>query len=119
VEDNADMRGYLVRLLREQNWAVYEAADAEAALETARANPPDLVLSDIMLPGKDGIELVRAIRRDETLHRTPVVLLTARAGHDAAVEGLDAGADDYVIKPFDSAGVVGARPGAFRVVAVT
>jgi signal transduction histidine kinase/DNA-binding response OmpR family regulator len=103
VEDNADMRGYLVRLLREQNWAVDEAGDAEAALEMARANSPDLVLSDIMLPGKDGIELVRAIRCDGALHRIPIVLLTARAGHDAAVEGLDAGADDYVIKPFDSA----------------
>jgi signal transduction histidine kinase/DNA-binding response OmpR family regulator len=103
VEDNADMRGYLVRLLREHNWAVDEVGNAEAALERAHAEPPDLVLSDIMLPGKDGIELVRAVRLNDSLHRIPIVLLTARAGHDAAVEGLDAGADDYVIKPFDSA----------------
>jgi DNA-binding response OmpR family regulator/two-component sensor histidine kinase len=102
VEDNADMRAYLLRLLCEQGWTVAEAGDAEAALDKARAERPDLVLSDIMLPGKDGIELVRAIRLDDCLHRTPIVLLTARAGHEAAVEGLDAGADDYVIKPFDA-----------------
>jgi signal transduction histidine kinase/DNA-binding response OmpR family regulator len=102
VEDNADLRAYLTRLLCEHGWAVAEAGDAEAAMEKAQAEPPDLVLSDIMLPGKDGIQLVRAIRLDDSLHRTPIVLLTARAGHDAAVEGLDAGADDYVIKPFDA-----------------
>ncbi|MGH3621183.1 MAG: response regulator, partial [Sciscionella sp.] len=101
VEDNADMREYLTRLLREQSWTVDTAGDGDTALESAMAQPPDLVLSDIMLPGLDGIGLLQAMRGDQSLSRVPVILLTARAGSEATVEGLRSGADDYVAKPFE------------------
>ena len=100
VEDNADMRDYLTRLLAEQDWPVHAVADADAALAHARANHPELILSDVMLPGRDGLALLRDIRSSSPLNRVPVVLLTARAGADSAVEGLREGADDYVVKPF-------------------
>ncbi|HEX7303830.1 response regulator [Lentzea sp.] len=100
VEDNADMRDYLVRLLTGQGWAVDPAADAETALDRIRAARPDLVLTDVMLPGRDGLELLRDLRGDSALSRVPVILLTARAGSESAVDGLVHGADDYVVKPF-------------------
>ncbi|TDQ00899.1 ATP-binding protein [Labedaea rhizosphaerae] len=106
VEDNADMRGYLSRLLHEQGWTVDAVSDAAAALAHAEANPPDLILSDIMLPGTDGLELLRTVRQDQRLVRVPVVLLTARAGATSATDGLRLGADDYVVKPFDPAELV-------------
>jgi len=100
VEDNADMRAYLTRLLRSDGWSVTAVADAAAALR--RPSPsPDLVLSDVMLPGTDGLELVRTLRRLPATARLPIVLLTARAGSESAAEGLGAGADDYVVKPFE------------------
>jgi diguanylate cyclase (GGDEF)-like protein len=76
--------------------------DGEAALEAARASPPDLVLSDVMMPRLDGFGLLKALRADERTRQLPVILLSARAGEEAAVEGLDAGADDYLIKPFSA-----------------
>jgi signal transduction histidine kinase/DNA-binding response OmpR family regulator len=100
VEDNADMRDYLTRLLTEQGWPVHAVGDADAALAHARVNRPDLVLSDVMLPGRDGLALLREIRSEGPLNRVPVLLLSARAGADSAVEGLRDGADDYVVKPF-------------------
>jgi signal transduction histidine kinase/CheY-like chemotaxis protein len=100
VEDNADMRDYLVRLLTDQHWSVDAVADAETALARARLHRPDLVLSDVMLPGRDGMTLLRELRADPSLARLPVVLLTARAGAESAVEGLRDGADDYIVKPF-------------------
>ncbi|HKL89241.1 MAG TPA: two-component regulator propeller domain-containing protein, partial [Salinibacter sp.] len=102
VEDNAEMRAYL----REQlavRWAVIEAADAEEGWETVQEEAPDLVLSDVMMPGTDGFELCRRIKDNETLRVTPVLLLTARADEEATREGLRCGADDYVAKPFDVA----------------
>jgi signal transduction histidine kinase/CheY-like chemotaxis protein len=99
VEDNEDLRRYLVRLLREDGWEVTDAPDVETAL--AIGSMPDLVLSDIMMPGLDGLALVRMLRANPDLSRTPVILLTARAGAESAAEGLRAGADDYIVKPFD------------------
>jgi signal transduction histidine kinase/DNA-binding response OmpR family regulator len=99
VEDNEDLRRYLARLLREDGWEVTDAPDVETAL--AIGSMPDLVLSDIMMPGLDGLALVRMLRADPALSRTPVILLTARAGAESAAEGLRAGADDYIVKPFD------------------
>jgi signal transduction histidine kinase len=99
ADDNGDMREYLRRLLG----AVYEvetAPDGEAALDVARQRRPDLILADIMMPRLSGFDLVRAIRADPELRDLPVVLLSARAGEEASVEGLEAGADDYLIKPF-------------------
>ena len=100
VEDNADMRDYLARLLTDQGWPVHAVGDAGAAMAHARQNRPELILSDVMLPGRDGLALLREVRASEPLNRVPVVLLTARAGAESAIEGLRTGADDYVVKPF-------------------
>ena len=100
IEDHDDMRSYVTRLLEDDGWDVRTASDAEAAM-TAMADPPDLILSDVMLPGMDGMQLVKKVRCDPALARIPIILLTARAGPEAASEGLAAGADDYVVKPFD------------------
>lgn len=99
VDDNADMRGYLARLLA-GDYEVAAAADGRQALERLRQTGADLVLSDVMMPVLDGAGLLAEIRRDPVLAGTPVVLLSARAGEEASVDGLQAGADDYVVKPF-------------------
>ncbi|HJS93760.1 MAG TPA: ATP-binding protein [Solirubrobacteraceae bacterium] len=101
ADDNADMRGYLARLLR-RYWQVETAADGEAALAHARQSPPDLVLSDVMMPRLDGFELLRELRADARTSNIPVVLVSARAGAESAIEGLEAGADDYLVKPFSA-----------------
>ncbi|GGZ92476.1 histidine kinase [Streptomyces subrutilus] len=101
AEDNADLRAYLTSLL-EPFYAVELASDGDEALELARSLRPDLVLADVMMPGRDGFDLLRALRAEPATARTPVVFLSARAGEEAAVEGLAAGADDYLAKPFSS-----------------
>ncbi|HEU4535436.1 MAG TPA: hybrid sensor histidine kinase/response regulator, partial [Polyangiaceae bacterium] len=93
------MRGYLTRLLS-PHWTVEAYGDGAQALAAARANPPDLVLSDVMMPGLDGLGLARALRADERTRTTPVILLSARAGEEAIVGGLASGADEYLVKPF-------------------
>ncbi|HUH83450.1 MAG TPA: ATP-binding protein [Stellaceae bacterium] len=99
VDDNADMREYLRRLLA-AHYAVATAADGEEALAAIRAHRPDLVLTDVMMARLDGFALLRAIRADPGLRDLPVIMLSARAGEEASVEGLEAGADDYLTKPF-------------------
>jgi signal transduction histidine kinase/serine phosphatase RsbU (regulator of sigma subunit) len=101
ADDNLDMRRYVAGLLAD-DYDVVTAADGAAALETARTVRPDLVLSDVMMPNLDGFGLLAALRADAATAGTPVVLLSARAGEDAAVEGLEAGADDYLVKPFSA-----------------
>jgi signal transduction histidine kinase len=101
ADDNADMRAYLRDLLSPY-YAVELAADGLQALEAARREPPDLLLSDVMMPRLGGLALLTAIRADARLGGVPVVLLSARAGEEARIEGLDTGADDYMIKPFSS-----------------
>lgn len=101
ADDNADMRDYVRRLL-ESRWTVEAVADGEAALCAARSNPPDLVLADVMMPRLDGFGLLQALRSHEATRTIPVVLVSARAGEEALVEGLSAGADDYVTKPFSA-----------------
>jgi PAS domain S-box-containing protein len=101
ADDNADMRDYLARLLRER-WDVEAVADGNAALAAIRSRPTDLVLADVMMPGLDGFELLQNIRRDSALRLIPVILLSARAGEEATAEGLNAGADDYIVKPFSA-----------------
>ena len=101
VDDNADLR----RLVRRQlagKYRVLEAADSEEALAALAVQLPDLVLTDVMMPGLDGYALCRAIRADPAIDFIPVVLLTAKASVDARVEGLDEGADAYLAKPFDA-----------------
>jgi signal transduction histidine kinase/DNA-binding response OmpR family regulator len=99
ADDNADMRQYVVRLLSSR-WSVEAVADGEAAVAAARRQKPDLILTDVMMAGLDGFGLLREIRRDPALAAVPVIMLSARAGEEARVEGLQAGADDYVVKPF-------------------
>jgi signal transduction histidine kinase/CheY-like chemotaxis protein len=101
ADDNSDMRAYVRRLLG-SHCEVQMVADGQAAIEAIRAQPPDLVLADVMMPRLDGFGLVRAIRGDPALADLPVVLLSARAGEEAKIEGFAAGADDYLIKPFSS-----------------
>jgi signal transduction histidine kinase/GAF domain-containing protein len=101
AEDNADMREYIVRLLAPR-WKIDAVEDGQAALEALRAAPPDLVLSDVMMPRLDGIGLLRAIRGDPKTATIPFLLLSARAGEEAVVSGLDTGADDYLVKPFSA-----------------
>lgn len=101
VDDNADMREYTRRLLSPR-FQVELAADGATALTAALQAPPDLVLTDVMMPGLDGFGLLRALRADPRTRSIPVILLSARAGEASRVEGLDAGADDYLIKPFSA-----------------
>ncbi|MGE5046989.1 MAG: response regulator, partial [Deltaproteobacteria bacterium] len=101
ADDNADMREYVTRLLSER-WQVRSVADGEAALAMARSEPPDLVLADVMMPGLDGFELLRALRSDAATRDVPVIMLSARAGEEARIEGIEAGADDYLVKPFSA-----------------
>ena len=103
ADDNADMRQYLTRLLRAAGHEVTSVADGEQALRAIRAEVPDLVVSDVMMPRIDGLALVAALRADPRTATVPVLLLSARAGEDAAIEGLAAGADDYLVKPFPAA----------------
>jgi PAS domain S-box-containing protein len=99
ADDNADMRHYLLRLLAGR-FAVEGVADGAAALEAARERTPDLVLSDVMMPRLDGFGLLKELRADPRTRELPVILLSARAGEESRVEGMEAGADDYLIKPF-------------------
>jgi signal transduction histidine kinase len=101
VDDNRDMREYVARLLGER-FEVETVGDGEAALAVVRDHPPDLVLSDVMMPRLDGFGLVRALRDDPSSREIPIILLSARAGEEASVEGLQGGADDYLIKPFSA-----------------
>ncbi len=101
ADDNADMREYVQRLLAGR-WDVETVADGQEALEAIRARTPDLVLTDVMMPRLDGFGLLAAIRQDKTLRELPVIVLSARAGEDARIEGLGAGADDYLTKPFSA-----------------
>ncbi|MBF2027648.1 MAG: PAS domain S-box protein [Oscillatoriales cyanobacterium C42_A2020_001] len=99
ADDNADIRDYLKRLLGQQ-FAVETVADGVAALAAIRQQVPNLVLTDVMMPEMDGFELLRSLRADPTTQDIPIILLSARAGEEARIEGLAAGADDYLIKPF-------------------
>ncbi|HEY9873640.1 MAG TPA: response regulator, partial [Candidatus Obscuribacterales bacterium] len=101
ADDNVDMRDYVKRLLS-QHYEVEAVPDGLAALSAALACVPDLVLTDVMMPGLDGFGLLQALRADPQTRKVPIILLSARAGEEARVEGLEAGADDYLIKPFSA-----------------
>ncbi|MCX4751046.1 SpoIIE family protein phosphatase [Kitasatospora sp. NBC_01287] len=103
ADDNADMRDYLGRLLRGAGYRVDAVPDGQAALEAIRAEAPDLLISDVMMPRLDGLQLVGALRADARTAAVPILLLSARAGQESSIEGLDAGADDYLVKPFTAA----------------
>ena len=101
AEDNADLRNH-VRDLLAAEYNVFLAADGREALELLRAQPHDLLVTDLMMPRLSGRELVEAIRADRALESIPVLMLTAHSDLGARIEGLDAGADDFAAKPFDS-----------------
>jgi PAS domain S-box-containing protein len=113
AEDNAEMRTYLRQLLAGR-YRVIAVDNGRAALEAARQELPDVILSDVMMPGLDGLTLVEILKSDEALRHIPVVLLTARAAKDAAVAALEAGADDYICKPFSPAELRARLRAAYR-----
>jgi signal transduction histidine kinase len=110
ADDNADMRDYVGRLLR-QHWRVEIVADGAQALAAARRDRPNVILTDVMMPNLDGVGLLRALRADPALATVPIIMLSARAGEESRIEGLDAGADDYLVKPFSARELV-ARVGS-------
>lgn len=101
ADDNIDMNRYIARIL-EPHYEVQSVFDGQAALEEAQLSPPDLILSDVMMPRLDGFGLLRRLRADERTRHLPIILLSARAGDEASIAGLDIGADDYLVKPFSA-----------------
>ena len=120
VEDDREIRDLLAHYLRKEGFSPVLAHDGESAILKARAETPDLVLLDILLPKADGLEVLRAIRSDESIGGTPVVMLTAKGDETDRIVGLELGADDYIPKPFSPREVVArikailrrSRPGA-------
>lgn len=110
ADDNADMRMY-IRDLLSPLYDVETVADGAQALEAARRTRPDIILSDVMMPRLGGFEVLKALRADRELSDVPVIIVSARAGEEARIEGLGAGADDYIVKPFHARELL-ARVGA-------
>ena len=102
AEDNPDMRDYLRRLLLADGYHVDTASDGQEALALANRRSFDLILSDVMMPKLDGIQFLQAVRKNPNLKTTPLLLLSARAGEEFRIQGLNAGADDYLTKPFSA-----------------
>jgi len=100
VEDDKDIVELVRYNLEKEGYQTAVAADGLTALSTLRRTPPDLVLLDLMLPKLPGLEVCREIRRDQSLNRLPILMLTARGEEADRVVGLEMGADDYVTKPF-------------------
>jgi PAS domain S-box-containing protein len=99
ADDNADMRQYLVRMLS-PDYRTQVVLDGEAAMAAARVRKPDLIITDVMMPRLDGFGLLRALRADPRTSDVPVIMLSARAGEESRIEGMQGGADDYLVKPF-------------------
>ncbi len=114
ADDNTDMRGYVERLLTTAGYRVEAVADGQAAVARAHQVQPDLVLSDVMMPLLDGFGVIDALRRHPDTKDLPIILLSARAGEEASIEGLQAGADDYLVKPFSARELLARVEGALR-----
>lgn len=114
VEDDPSIRALIVRLLGEEGIEALEAEEGNEALRKAQDSVPDVVLLDLMLPGMDGIEICRRLRADPLLRNTGIIMLTAKSSLKDRVEGLQAGADDYVVKPFEPAELLERVRGALR-----
>ena len=102
IEDEADIRTLLLFQLGKDGYSAAGAADGEAGLRMAKENPPHLIILDLMLPGMDGMAVCRKLRKNPDTASVPVLMLTARSGDEDTVAGLEAGADDYVAKPFSN-----------------
>src|SRR5881296_63435 len=100
VDDNEDILNVVQRILAHQNYRISTAQDGRAALESARRDLPDLILLDVMLPEVDGLTVCRQLKNDPATRGTMILLVTGRGSIDHRAEGLDAGADDYIPKPF-------------------
>jgi DNA-binding response OmpR family regulator len=100
ADDDADIRELVVFKLRHGGHEVVPVGDGAAAIEACAQQRPDLVILDVMMPGMSGLEAARAIRATEGLAKLPIIMLTARAQDSDIEQGLDAGADDYIVKPF-------------------
>ena len=111
ADDNADMRDYISRLLGARHDCI-AVHDGQAALEYLRRERPDLILTDIMMPRLDGFGLIKAVREDAELKDLPIIVISARAGEESSVEGLAAGADDYLVKPFSARELIARVDGA-------
>lgn len=101
AEDNPDMRAYILKLLAQQ-YEVEAYENGEEALQAIRSNLPDLILTDIMMPVMNGLELIKEVRLNKNTAEIPIVLLSARAGEESTIAGIDSGADDYLVKPFSA-----------------
>lgn len=107
VDDDEDVRHMTRVALGFEGFDVTEAGDGTAGIAAVRANPPDAVVLDVMMPGRDGLDVLRELREDATLADLPIVLLTAKAGVHAEQEGWDAGATAYLTKPFTGTALAG------------
>ncbi|HEX5281173.1 MAG TPA: ATP-binding protein [Micropepsaceae bacterium] len=102
ADDNRDMRNYVARLLSTHGYAVETVGDGESAVASAFSRRPDLIISDVMMPGLDGYSVLAKLRADPRTADIPIILISARAGEESKVEGLKSGADDYLVKPFST-----------------
>src|SRR6185437_9857512 len=101
ADDNTDMRDYLQKLL-DKHYRVVAVSNGVEALKVIETSSPDLILTDVMMPLMDGFGLLRAVRDNPATRSVPVIILSARAGEEARIEGGDAGADDYLVKPLSA-----------------
>lgn len=100
ADDDADIRELVVFKLRHAGHQVVPVSDGGAAVEASLSDRPDLVILDVMMPGMSGLEAARALRQEESMAGVPIIMLTARAQESDIEQGFEAGADDYVVKPF-------------------
>ena len=101
VEDNDDLRQFLVSILQ-SDYEMMQACNGREGLEKAQAEQPDFILTDVMMPEMDGLEMVHRIKADQNISHIPIVILSAKASMDDRLEGLRAGVNDYITKPFSA-----------------
>ena len=114
VDDEASIREMIAVALEMADFNCIEASNVQDALIEIVDNRPDMILLDWMLPGTNGIELARRLRRNETTKDVPIVMLTAKADEDNKVHGLEVGVDDYIVKPFSPRELVARLKGVLR-----